>query len=75
MRIRMPDTRERRLTRAMEAMDEKTKAKAIDRALAHYLTDLENKQRVAEELPTDLVEQLSTAQLPIERTTSVGISE
>jgi hypothetical protein len=71
----MTDTRERRLKRAMDAMNENTKAKAVDRTLAHYLADLGNKQRVVAELPTDPLEELSTAQLPIERTTVVGPTE
>lgn len=43
MRIRMTDKRERRLKRAMDAMDENTKAGAIDRALSHYFADRQNK--------------------------------
>jgi len=72
MRIRMDEERERRLERARRAMDENTKAKTIDRALSHYLADLEAKQRVADDLPTDVLEELSTPYLPLERETSVG---
>lgn len=72
MRIRMTDPRERRLKRAMDAMNENTKAGAIDRALKHYLADKRNKEQVADELPSEFVQELSTPQLPIERETTVG---
>jgi hypothetical protein len=72
MRIRMNETRERRLKRAMDAMGENTKAGAIDRALKHYLADKRNKEQVADELPGEIVQELSTPQLPIERETTVG---
>lgn len=75
MRIRMTEKREKRLQRAMDAMDENTKAGAIDTALKHYLADLENKRKVAEKLPSKMVEELSTAQIPIERDTSVSPTE
>lgn len=75
MRIRMTEARERRLKQAKEAMDESTKAKTIDRALSHYLADLRNKQNVADDLPTEFVDELSTPYLPIERETSVGECE
>jgi hypothetical protein len=72
MRIRMTEQRERRLKRAMEAMAENTKAGAIDRALKHYLADKRNQEQVADELPGEIVQELSTPQLPIERETTVG---
>lgn len=75
MSIRMTNERERRLQQAMNAMGEATKAKAIDRALSHYLADLSNKQRVADDLPSDLVDELSTPFLPLERETSVGAEQ
>ena len=65
--------REDRLRHAIEAMGEKTKSKTIGRALAHYLADLENKQRVANELPTEMVEELHTPCLPLQRETEVGL--
>ncbi|MFD1634637.1 hypothetical protein ACOZ4L_02765 [Haloplanus ruber] len=68
----MTDQREDRLRRLMEATGESTKAGAIDAAIKHYLNDLENKRRVAEELPTDALEELHTPWLPLERETSVG---
>jgi len=72
MRIRMNDEREDRLRRLMDATGESTKAGAIDLAIKHYLLDLENKQRVADDLPTDALKQLHTPYLPLERETSVG---
>ena len=75
MRIHMTEEREKRLERAMRAMSENTKSKAIDRALAHYLNDLENKKRVAPRLDDELADELSTPFLPIERETRVGSGE
>ena len=72
MRIRMTDEREKRLKRAMREMDENTKSRAIDRALAHYLADKRAKEEIADELATEHVEALSTPWLPIERETTVG---
>lgn len=72
MNLHLPDDRADRLRRVMNATGENTKAGAIDVALSHYLADLENKQRVADELPTDVVDELSTPWLPLERTTTVG---
>lgn len=71
----MNEQREDRLRRTMEAMGENTKAKTIDRALQHYLADLRNKRRVADDLPTDLAEELSTPYLRIERETIVNPSD
>lgn len=68
----MTETRERRLDRAMEAMNENTKAGAIDRALKHYLADKRNKEQVADQLPGEIVREPSTPQLPIECETTVG---
>jgi hypothetical protein len=68
----MTDERADRLRRLMQATDESTKAKALDVAAAHYLADLENKQRVADDLPGDLADDLSTPWLPIGRETWVG---
>jgi len=75
MSLRMTDERADRLRRLMQATDESTKAKAFDVAAAHYLADLENKERVADELPTDLVDELATPWLPMNRPeTRVGRS-
>jgi hypothetical protein len=71
----MPDRRERLLKRAMEAMDENTKAGAIDRALQHYLGDLEAKREVAHQLSREQIDTLSTPQLKINRTTKVNDSQ
>lgn len=72
MRIRMDEEREDRLRRLMEATGESTKAGAIDAAIKHYLADLRNKKRVADELPTEALEELHTPYIPIERETNVG---
>jgi hypothetical protein len=72
MCIRMTEEREKRLQRAMDAMDENTKAGAIDTALKHYLADLRNKSEVADEIPVEIVDSLSTPQIPIERETTIG---
>lgn len=75
MRIRMNDEREDRLRRLMEATGESTKAGAIDLAIKHYLLDLDNKRRVADDLPTEALEDLHTPYLPLERETTVGKDE
>lgn len=72
MRIRMDEEREDRLRRLMQATGESTKAGAIDTAIKHYLTDLQNKRRVAESLSTESLEELHTPYLPLERETNVG---
>jgi predicted DNA-binding protein len=68
----MDDEREDRLRRLMEATGESTKAGAIDLAIKHYLLDLENKRRVADDLETGALEELHTPYLPLERETTVG---
>ena len=75
MSIRMSEERGDRLRRVMDATGENTKAKALDIAMNHYLADLENKQRVADDLPGEHAEALSTPWLPIERETQVGRTE
>jgi len=75
MSIRMTDERADRLRRVMEATGENTKAKAIDVAMNHYLADLENKRRVADDLSAAFVDELTTPWLPIDRETRVGRSE
>ncbi|GAB3321454.1 hypothetical protein GCM10027355_20280 [Haloplanus salinarum] len=71
----MDDEREDRLRRLMEKTGESTKAGAIDAAIKHYLNDLENKRRVADELPTEFIEELHTPWMPLERETNVGQTE
>jgi hypothetical protein len=75
MSIRMSEERGDRLRRVMEATGENTKAKALDVAMNHYLADLANKERVGNDLPADLADDLSTPWLPIERETRVGRSK
>jgi len=72
MTLELPDDRHDRLRRLVEATGERTKAGAIDVAMQHYLRDLRNKERVAEDLDGNLLEELSTPWLPIDRETTVG---
>lgn len=72
MRIRMTDEREKRLKRVMREMGENTKAGAIDAALKHYLADKRAKEKIADEMRTEHVGELSTPWLSIERETTVG---
>lgn len=51
----------------MEATGENTKVGALFVAAEHYLNDKRNKERVADELPRDALEELSTPELPMER--------
>jgi predicted DNA-binding protein len=60
MSIRMTEERGDRLRRVMEATGKNTKAKALDLAMNHYLADLANKERVADDLSADLAGGLST---------------
>ena len=75
MSVRMTEERADRLRRVMDATGENTKAKALDVAMNHYLADLENEERVADDLPADMAGDLSTLWLPIERETWVGRSD
>ncbi|MWG36957.1 hypothetical protein [Halomarina oriensis] len=72
MTLELPDDRHDRLRRLVEATGERTKAGALDVAVKHYLADLRNKEAVVDDLPADVVDELSTPYLPIERSTSVG---
>lgn len=57
----------------MEATGENTKVGALFVAAEHYLNDKRNQERVADELPRDALEELSTPELPMERgETKVG---
>lgn len=65
--------REETIRMLMEATGENTKVGALFVAAEHYLNDKRNKERVADELPREFVEKLSTPELPMERgKTSVG---
>ena len=75
MSIRMTEERADRLRRVMDATGENMKAKALDVAMNHYLADLENEERIADDLPGDLVGDLSAPWLPIDRETQVGRSD
>lgn len=72
MHIKDTPERDNRMRRLLEATGENTKAGAVDVAIQHYLADLRNKQRVAEQLDAEIVDELSTPWLPIERETQVG---
>ena len=56
----------------MRAMDESTKAGAIDTALKHYLADKRAKEEIADELATSHIEILNTPYLLINRKTTEG---
>lgn len=68
----MIDERERWIEQVRDLADESTKSGAIDVALRHYILDHHNKSQVADQLPTKLVDELHTPQLPISRETNVG---
>ncbi len=71
----MTEEREDRLRRLMQKTDENTKAGAIDVAMKHYLSDLQNKERIADQLSTEALDELHTPYIPLERDTSVGIKD
>lgn len=56
----------------MEATGENTKSGALDVAAKHYLADLRSKERVAADLDGDVLDELSTPYIPLERETTVG---
>ena len=72
MRIHDTDERLNLVRRLMDATGESIKSKAIDRAMRHYLQDLENKRRVVRKLDDGLATELSTPWLPIQREPRVG---
>jgi hypothetical protein len=72
MSMVLTDERTEAMRRVMDTTEAETKAGVIDSVAAHYLADLENKKRVADDLPADLAADLSTPWLPIERETWVG---
>lgn len=63
----MTEERERSLRRLMQVTGENTKSKAIDTVIRHYLADLENKKRIADDLKNEHIKELSTPWLPMER--------
>jgi len=60
------------MRRLLQETGENTKAGAVDVAIQHYLADISNKRKVAPRLQNELVEELSTPWIPIERETKVG---
>lgn len=66
-------SRDETIRMLMEATGENTKVGALFVAAEHYLNDKRNQERVADELPRDALEELSTPELPMERgETKVG---
>jgi len=67
--------REETIQMLMNATGENTKSKALMAAAEHYLEDKRNKERVIDELVTnpDLVEKLSTSELPMELDVSTRV--
>jgi hypothetical protein len=72
VRIRKTDEREALWDELQEATDEATLAKALDRAARHYVEDLRNKRRAADETAPRVLEELSTEVMPISVETVVG---
>lgn len=74
MSLRVDEGRSEAIRKVMQLTGESTKAGAIDAALHHYIRDHSNKEVVVEDLDEEIVEQLSTQELPMEKSieTSVG---
>lgn len=72
VRYRENEKRERRIKKVKRLSGEATKSGALDAALAHYIADHRNKSDLADDLPSDVCEELSTSWIPIERETTVG---
>lgn len=70
--LRKTDEREQRFQRLREATGESTTAGAIDVAVQHYLADKRAKGEIVDELPADVLDELSTPWLPIEAEVRVG---
>lgn len=66
MSIRMTDKRARLIREVMQLTGEKTKAGAIDLALAHYIEDHRQKSKVVQNLDMEVIEALSRNQMPME---------
>ena len=77
MRIRNTEERKRRWERLKRATGENTVAGALDVAAKHYVSDLETKRDLVEDLSPEVAAELSTPQLPVhvERVESVGPDE
>jgi len=56
--LRLNDVRKRRLNRLKETFDERTNAKALDRAAIHTLREEERVQKLAEELEEEYQEEV-----------------
>ena len=88
MRLRMTDSRERRMEHLLEATGENTKSKALDRAVEFYLKMrgnnvavptgafielMEKAERQGSVTPTDIAEILDTDELPVDATTQWSV--
>lgn len=59
--------REETIRMLMQATGENTKTGALFAAAEHYLQDRRNKERIADDLPREHLEALSTSELPLRR--------
>ena len=90
MRLRMTDKRERRMESLVEASDEKTKSKAIDKAIEFYIKMrgnnvaiptgafdelMERAEHRGSVTPAEIAEILDTEQLPVEATTTWSVGD
>ena len=90
MRLRMTDKRDRRMDALLEATDEKTKSKAIDKAAEFYIKMrgdnvavpkgafvelMERAERQGHVTPDEIAEILNTDQLPVEATTTWSVGD
>lgn len=73
MNLRMTDGRAEVLREAMQLTGENTKAGAIDVALKHYVRDYRNKETLVDELDPDVVEKLSTPELPLRKEIEISV--
>lgn len=73
----MTDARSRLIREVMQFTGENTKAGAIDEALGHYIEDHRQKSNIVQRLDPQIVEALSTNQLPmeLEYQYSVGVED
>ncbi|WP_192498314.1 hypothetical protein [Halorussus halophilus] len=90
MRLRMTDSRERRMENLLEATKENTKSKALDRAAEFYLKMrgnnvavptgafvelMERAERQGSVTAEEIAETLDTDELPVEAETSWSVGE
>lgn len=73
MSLRMTEGREEVIRVVMQLTGENTKAGAIDKALHHYARDYRNKEALVDELDYEVVEDLSTPELPMWKEIETGV--